>query len=477
MKIKIPKNTDPLVRKEFAVINQGFFENFEFVCDDADLEFAAQINDSHTNSITKNEILKAYFLFLTDKTGIHPPWGLLNGMRPNKLVHSMKKNGLSDLEIRDRLRDDYLVSPAKTELLLTVLNEQFSSIPDLHEIDNEVSIYIGIPFCPTRCAYCTFAAYAHRPNQRWVEPVMAALYQEIKLVGAYLKRENIKVTTIYLGGGTPTSLSAPELESLLDVIESEITPFANLREITVEAGRPDTLDEEKLALLKKYNIERISINPQSFHQKTLDSIGRHHSVEEVLVQYKQAQALGIKNVNMDLIVGLPGEETGELTYSLDQIKNMQPASLTVHMLAFKRKSELTKSRGLYTLASKDVLTEMAQMTYEFAAENDYRPYYLYRQKNIAANLENIGYAKPGNSCLYNILMMEEAQNILGLGVGSSSKFLIGESVHNPKDLRTYIENYEQYAQKKLELLILSRRIAAKSFVYNENTLEDLDETL
>ena len=179
-----------------------------------------------------------------------------------------------------------------------------------------------------------------------------------------------------------------------------------------------------------------------------------------------AKEIGIKNVNMDLIVGLPSEGKKELAHSLAHIKDLQPESLTVHMLAFKRKSEMSNERQLYTVASEAVLQDMAEMTYKFAEESGYIPYYLYRQKNIAGNMENIGYAKTGYESVYNILMMEEAQNVLGLGAGASSKFLIGESVHNPKDLRTYIENYEMYASKKLELLELSVRIRAKAFTYN-----------
>jgi len=189
-------------------------------------------------------------------------------------------------------------------------------------------------------------------------------------------------------------------------------------------------------------------------------------VADVLEKFKMAKDIGIKNVNMDLIVGLPGEGKEELAHSLAQVKDLQPKSLTVHMLAFKRKSEISNDPQVYTVAAKEVLEEMAEMTYGFAKREGYVPYYLYRQKNIAGNMENIGYAKRGEECIYNILMMEEAQNILGLGVGASSKFLIGESVHNPKDLRTYIENCDEYARKKLELLELSMEIGAKSFTYN-----------
>jgi len=465
MKIKITGISDPLIIKEFAVINQGFFDKWEFVDKDADLTF----NLSSTyKSIDNNKytILAAYMQFLEAKTRQKQPWGLLNGMRPNKLVHSIKKRGATDDKIANELQNTYLVHDNKMDLLLNIANHQLKVIPDLYNLEKEVSIYIGIPFCPTKCAYCTFAAYAYTPNQKWVAPFLEALLAEIRMIGHYLKAKKIKVTSIYLGGGTPTMLDIDPLRSVLTAIYTHIATPAEVREITVEAGRPDTLTREKLELLKEFCVNRLSINPQSFNQTTLDKIGRHHLVVDILEKFKMAKDSGINNVNMDLIVGLPGEEIAELTSSLAQIKGLQPESLTMHMLAFKRKSEINNERGLYTVAATEVLKDMAELTYEFAKQEGYAPYYLYRQKNIAGNMENIGYSKDGYACVYNILMMEEAQNVLGLGVGASSKFLIGESVHNPKDLRTYIENYEEYAQKKLELLELSMGIGAKSFTYN-----------
>ena len=462
MKIKIIGINDPLILKEFAVINQGFFEKSFFVDHDADIT----IDFTPQSPCEKHDYLKIYLQFLTDKFGKSQPWGLLNGLRPTKLIHSKKKHGMTDNNIANAFKDQYLLHDEKMDLLLTVANHQLSVVPDLYNLEKEVSIYIGIPFCPTRCSYCTFAAYPYEPNKKWVNPFVEALLAEMEIVGRYLKQRNIPITSIYLGGGTATSLDVSQLRNVLERLYTQIASNSDVREITVEAGRPDTITKEKLELLKAFGINRISINPQSFNQKSLDQIGRHHSVNDVIEKFKLAKAIGIENVNMDLIVGLPDEGTDELAHSLVQIKNLQPTSLTVHMLAFKRKSEMTNERGLYTVASKDVLKEMAEMTYEFAEEAGYLPYYLYRQKNIAGNLENIGYAKVGYESIYNIVMMEEAQNVLGLGVGASSKFLIGESVHNPKDLRTFTQNYEAYAQKKLEMLELSMKIEARSFTYN-----------
>ena len=461
MKIKLIGLSDPLILKEIAVINQGFFNIWEFTDDEADLTFVAKPDQKE-----KYDHLKDYLTFLEAQTNETQPWGLLNGMRPNKLVHSMKKRGMSNTEISLALQETYLVQPEKLDLLLNITDHQLATIPNLHHLEKEISLYIGIPFCPTRCTYCTFAAYPYEPNKKWVTPFLNALLAEIDLIGDYLKQHPVKVTSLYLGGGTPTMLEVSELETLLNQLRQAIPNFDHMAEITVEAGRPDTITREKLDLLKAFQVRRISINPQSFNQTTLDTIGRQHSVEEVVQSFHLAKEVGIKNINMDLIVGLPNENPTSLINSLQNVANLQPESLTVHMLAFKRKSELTNEGGLYAVAPKKVLKEMARQTYEFTEENDYVPYYLYRQKSMAGNLENIGYAKKGHECLYNILMMEEAQNILGLGVGASSKFLIGESIHNPKDLRTYIENYETYVQRKLEMLTISLKNDIKSFTYN-----------
>nr|MDE5977389.1 coproporphyrinogen dehydrogenase HemZ [Turicibacter sp.] len=424
--IKIEGVTNELILHSMQVLNQGFYEkslinqsdtydlifHFQEEIVEEDLIITGYLNHKEqvikrkliTNSeskIRKYAYLATYLLLLQEETGRIQAWGLLNGMRPTKLVHGMKKRGFNDQEIKAFIQDEYLVSDEKIDLLLNVSNHQLKVIPDLHTIQNEVSLYIGIPFCPTRCAYCTFPAYAHGPFQKWVEPFLEALVEEIKLVGAFIKKRQLPITSIYFGGGTATTLSVEQFEKLLVTVYEHIATSKQVREITVEAGRPDTITPEKLNLLKQYDIHRISINPQSFHQKTLDEIGRHHTVEDVIEKYNMAKNYGFDNINMDLIVGLPNEGKEELAYSLEEIKRLQPESLTVHMLAFKRSSKITQNRGLYTTASKEELQEMGRMTYDFAAENDYVPYYLYRQKNISGNMENIGYSKVGQETIYN----------------------------------------------------------------------------
>jgi len=467
---------DELILKSMEVLNQIFFASSEiFKCDHADLTFHFQeFIQENTITITgtlndRQQILKrefeqnsaktrkyaylaVYLLLLQQETNEEQSWGLLNGMRPTKLVHALKKRRYHDQDIKKYLQETYLVSDEKMNLLLKIAEHQLRVVPDLYELEKEVSLYIGIPFCPTKCAYCTFAAYAYEPFKKWVNPFLETLIKEIEAVGAYIKDRNISVTSIYFGGGTATTLTVFQLEKLITTVYQAVANSEEVREITVEAGRPDTITPEKLNLLKRFNIKRISINPQSFNQDTLDRIGRHHEVNDVVEKFHLAKKCDIQNVNMDLIIGLPGEAEPELLTSLEQIKLLQPESLTVHMLAFKRKSKMTRERGLYPTVSKKNLQKMGQMTYEFAIQEHYIPYYLYRQKNTATNMENIGYSKLGQESIYNITMMEEAQNILGLGVGASSKYLIGTSVHNPKDLKTYVNSAELYIEKKLRLL-------------------------
>jgi len=459
MKIKLTNITDALIIKEFAVINQGFFPDWEFVLDGEDLEFKPDL----PVETARYDYLRSYLAFLEKVTKQKQPWGLLNRVRPVKLVHKLKKQNLDEAQIYDELQKKYLTSSEKLNLLLNVANQQLKVIPDLYHLEKAVSIYIGIPFCPTKCTYCTFATYADAKSKEWLPVVLRSLLAEITMIGSYLKAKNIKITSIYLGGGTPTILDCDQLHLLLTTIYKSIATATEIREITVEAGRPDTITREKLQLLKSFGINRLSINPQSFNQKTLDIIDRQHCVADVISKFTMAKELGMTNINMDLIIGLPGEAVADLTNSLAQVKELAPESLTVHMLAFKRQSRLSNERALYPIASKTALKDMAQLTYAFAQQAEYAPYYLYRQKRLAGNMENIGYAKAGCECVYNILMMEEAQNILGLGVGASSKFLIGESVHNPKDLRTYVKSYPEYAKKKIELLELTFRTGAQSF--------------
>lgn len=404
----------------------------------------------------KHAISRLLITALTQYTGIVQEWGILTGIRPTKLYHKLLQQGLTHQQIHQQLAEQYLLHPQKLKLLQQVVTEQYKVLPDLFHLQNEVSIYIGIPFCPTKCAYCTFPAYSIKTEKLRVPDFLVGLHEEIKTIGQWLTKYNIAVTTIYFGGGTPTAITAEQMDALYETVYQYI-PMAKVREVTVEAGRPDTITVDKLLVLNKYGIDRISVNPQSFTDATLKAIGRHHTVEETINKFKLASQYHMNNRNMDLIVGLPGENRTHLQHSLEQIKQLMPESLTVHTLSFKRASMMTKNKQKYPVASREEVQYMMSLSRQFAEQHHYYPYYLYRQKNILGNLENIGYAKEKMASLYNILIMEEVQTIIGLGCGASSKLIHPltkkiDNFANPKDPKSYNESYKDIINKKINKL-------------------------
>lgn len=400
---------------------------------------------------------------LQEYTGLEQAWGTLTGVRPTKLMHNLLREHGKEASILI-LQDEYLVSEGKALLLADIAERQLKVIPDLFDLDKEISVYIGIPFCPTKCAYCTFPAYDIRGNNGSVEAFLVGLHEEIRETGRWLKEKHLRVTTLYWGGGTPTSITAEQMDALFQTLHSSFPSMDQIRELTVEAGRPDTITEDKINVMKRWKVDRISINPQSFTQETLDAIGRHHTVKETVDKFQLAREMGLNNINMDLIIGLPNEGVKELTHSLEQTERFMPESLTVHTLSFKRASKMTKNKEQYEVAERDEITTMIEMTSAWTLEHGYVPYYLYRQKNILGNQENIGYSLPGFESLYNILMMEERQTVIGLGCGAVSKIVYPQSslqddeeqrierFPNPKEPAAYNEAYKQYIDKKLQLL-------------------------
>lgn len=405
----------------------------------------------------KRVVSHVYLEVLQKITGITQKWGILTGIRPTKLLHQKLQQGLSKEQAHAELREDYLISDEKIDLMQRIVDRQLAAIPDLYELKKEVSIYIGIPFCPTKCAYCTFPAYAINGRQGSVTSFLGGLHYEIKEMGRWMKEHDVKITTIYYGGGTPTSITAEEMDMLYEEMYASFPDVEKVREITVEAGRPDTITPEKLEVLKKWNIDRISVNPQSYIQETLKAIGRHHTVEETITKFHLSRKMGMNNINMDLIIGLPGEELPEFQVTLDETEKLLPESLTVHTLSFKRASEMTRNKQKYQVASREEAEKMMRTAESWTEKHGYTPYYLYRQKNILGNLENVGYSFPGQESLYNIMIMEEQQTIIGLGCGAASKFLdpvTGKITHfaNPKDPKSYNDNFEHYTEKKIEIL-------------------------
>ena len=410
--------------------------------------------DSLTKAKFKNLLKRLLYNLLSKYSEQELPWGILTGIRPTKLVYEMLEQGSSDAEIFEIMRDEYLCSDEKIEMSLRIAKREMALLKYM-DYKNGYSLYIGIPFCPTTCLYCSFTSYSIEKFSTYVESYLDALEKEIIYGSSCFS--NKKLTTVYLGGGTPTTLSAEQLDRLLGLIKNYYD-FSHVKEFCVEAGRPDSITKEKLQILKKWGVDRISINPQSMQQKTLDLIGRKHSIEQIKEAFSLARETGHENINMDIIIGLPGENATDVEDTLRQIKEMNPDSLTVHTLALKRAARLNQEKEDYIdLRAKDV-AEMFKATLNFVREEDYQPYYLYRQKNMAENLENIGYARAGKEGLYNILIMEEQQTILALGAGALSKFVFHkenriERVSNVKSVTEYINRIDEMIQRKQEFLL------------------------
>lgn len=412
----------------------------------------------------KRVVGSAMLRVLEEATGLEQPWGVLTGVRPTKLMHNMVRKYGREESMR-QLQEEYLLTDVKVKLLADIVDRQLQVIPDFYELDKEVSLYIGIPFCPTKCAYCTFPAYDIRGNNGSVDAFLEGLHYEIRETGRWLKEAGLGITTIYWGGGTPTSITAEQMDALFVTMREALPQMDKLRELTVEAGRPDTITPDKLDVLNKWNVDRISINPQSFTQQTLDKIGRHHTVTETVDKFLLSRSMGMNNINMDLIIGLPNEGEAEFQHTLDETAKLLPESLTVHTLSFKRASKMTKNRSQYEVAERDEIAYMMNMANTFMEQHDYHPYYMYRQKNMLGNLENVGYALANHDSLYNILMMEERQTIIGLGCGAVSKVVHPavvdaegneqqkiERFPNPKEPSVYNQSYKEYVVKKLRLL-------------------------
>ncbi len=398
---------------------------------------------------TKNALKKLLYRSLQAVTGKSLPWGNLTGIRPTKIPMKLLEEGWKNVDIADYMRNTYSVSKEKTALAIAIANREKKLLEAL-DYEKGYSLYVGIPFCPSICLYCSFGSH---PLERWVKRVdeyLDALCKELTYIRQLM--EGRKLNTIYIGGGTPTTLEPPQLERLLSHIQNTFD-FTDLKEYTVEAGRPDSITREKLEVIRKFPVDRISVNPQTMNQKTLDIIGRKHSVQEVKDIFAMARELGFENINMDLIIGLPGEGKEEVTHTLEELKKLHPDSLTIHSLSLKRGTRLNLFRDQYEEMSFENSQEIMELTQICAREMGMSPYYLYRQKNIAGNFENVGYAEVDKAGIYNILIMEEKQTIIAAGAGASTKFVFEhgariERVENVKSVNDYITRIDEMLERK-----------------------------
>ena len=400
---------------------------------------------------TKNVLKRLLYRLLSQITEKELPWGTLTGIRPTKIPMALLEEGKSEEEIARYMRETYLVSDEKNRLGIEIAKRERDILKHI-DYENGYSLYIGIPFCPTTCLYCSFTSY---PFGKWKERVgeyLDALFQEIDFTARAFGHK--KCNTIYIGGGTPTTLPPEHMDRLLTKIEDSFS-FADLQEYTVEAGRPDSITREKLKVLKSHDISRISINPQTMKDATLKLIGRRHTVAEIKEAYHMAREEGLSNINMDMILGLPEETLDDVVRTLEEIKALGPDNLTVHSLALKRAARLNMFKEQYENLHMENTSEMIDAAASSAKEMGMEPYYLYRQKNMAGNFENVGYALPGKAGIYNILMMEEKQSIVALGAGATSKAVFPggriERADNVKDVEQYIGRINEMIERKEKL--------------------------
>lgn len=402
-----------------------------------------------------DEFKKKLYTRLSSQLKKTLPWGYLTGVRPSKIAYTMLENGETKQDILKEFTEHHFVSEKKAELALQVAETE-KRILDKIDYQNGYSLYIGIPFCPTTCLYCSFTSYSLAAYQSKVDCYLDALMKEMAYVSKAMQGK--RLDTIYFGGGTPTTLSADQLDRLLTALE-QYFDTEHAIELTVEAGRPDSITEEKLKVLKRHKVDRISINPQTMNQETLDLIGRRHSVEQIEEAFAMARKAGFDNINMDMILGLPGEDTAMVENTLKKIKNLSPESLTVHSLAIKRAAALNIWRDKYLDLQMENSEEIVSMAADYASALGHQPYYMYRQKNMAGNFENVGYSIPGKECIYNILIMEEKQTIIAMGAGASTKIVFHkesdrqsgvriERIENVKDVTNYIERIDEMIERK-----------------------------
>ena len=393
-----------------------------------------------------SDLVKKSVFFACKKLSDMPtPWGISTGIRPAKTARMMLDENKTGEEILRYMEEEFFVTPKKARLSLDVAKTEFELLKNREE--NTVSLYLGVPFCPTRCAYCSFISQAVAHNQKFVKPYVEALLKEIEETSRMAESFGYKAETIYFGGGTPTTLSPEDLDRLIKRVKScfDVTV---LREFTVEAGRPDTFTDEMLAVLWENGVNRISINPQTMNQKTLDKIGRRHSVEDTIKAFEMTKKYDF-SINADLIAGLPDESTEDFRKTVEEVCALSPHAVTVHTMYLKRAARLISDFEKLRFA-KD-MDSMVQLSYDYLTEKGYNPYYLYKQKNTLGNLENVGFSKQGHESLYNIFIMEEIQTILAMGGGASTKMVKGdriERVFNPKEASDYINRIDEIIEKK-----------------------------
>ena len=408
-----------------------------------------------TVRLRRQTLQQSYYLAAIQLLSVLPPWGALAGVRPTKLSTKHMLEGGTAKSADKMLRDIYYVTPERRKLAIDCSTSTVNAANLLDKDD--ISLYVGIPFCPTRCAYCSFVSRTIGKKTELLNPYLEALLKEIQVSGKLLDQSGKKLRTIYIGGGTPTSLSSPQMAYLMDAIRDNFD-LSRCIEFTVEGGRPDTLDAEKLRTIAQHGADRMSINPQTMEDHVLRACGRPHKAADVVRAYHEAVDAGFKAINMDLIAGLPQDSLEGFKRSLDTVAALDPANITVHTLALKKGADLFEKR--VDLPSAEDVTQMVAYANGQLSERNYKPYYLYRQKYMSGSFENVGWSRDNLDCLYNIYMMEEVHTILSLGGGGMNKVNLPggklERFHNPKFPEQYIEMIDDVCKQKEEMFLLMK---------------------
>ena len=405
------------------------------------------ITDRHCQRLIKNAVYRAAL-----KSGLkRPPWGALTGVRPGKLLCSLINSGLDEAAALRRFITEYDVSPERGRLCMDTARETLKAAASLDE--KSVCLYIGIPFCPTRCSYCSFVSQSVEKSMKLIPPFLEALELEIRACAAQVRKLGLRVVSIYFGGGTPTTLSARQLDNLCSVLSEEFD-LSQLREYTVEAGRPDTITEDKLRVLTKHGVSRISVNPQTMSDQVLSAIGRKHSAADIESALKKVRNCGSMAVNMDLIAGLPTDSDEGFKQSLDRVMALEPENITIHTLSLKKGSTITVEGAV--IPGEGEVARMLDYAEEKLRAAGYFPYYLYRQKFMSGGFENVGWTKPGSVNLYNICIMEELCSIIAMGGGGSTKLICHDGGRNirlmvPKYPLEYINSIDSTCSDKQKI--------------------------
>jgi len=424
-------------RYENGLASAHFFVNSrvekaaEYICDDGDITYA---------------IKRSIYKLWGDEQGL--PWGILTGIRPAKIASGLIERGMSCLEITEHMQERFMVCRERAMLCASVARAEQELLEN--GPNKGYSLYIGIPFCPSKCLYCSFTSYPIEKYSDAVDDYINAVKRELDYTAGHF--EGRVPDTIYIGGGTPTSLDDESFEELLRYV-GEKFDVPSVKEYTVEAGRPDTITSAKLDIMRNYGVERISINTQSINNKTLKRIGRAHSAEDFAEAYKLAREKGFRHINIDLILGLPDECEADVENTFKAVTALEPAEITVHTLAIKRASRLKAELPVTDLAESVQMERFLDISKVYMDSHGFKPYYMYRQKNSVGNFENVGYAKAGFGCLYNVQIMEECCTIMAVGAGGISKFVNDkngriERAFNVKDVGEYIERIDEMVSRK-----------------------------